>query len=110
MAYSYNGQLNNSRESALHSNRRRTPNHSKSNERSESVNGGKKPKRSPSFMIQPASAVVAAIGSIAVNIKDLDNSVLEGTLSPHSMKSKGLIGRHTTPKRSVFSHELPKNP
>ena len=60
-------------------------------------------------MIQPAAAVVAAIGSIGINLKDSDNSVIEGILSPNSMKNKALIGRHTTPKRSVFSNELPKN-
>ena len=43
-------------------------------------------------MIQPASAVVAAIGSIAVNINDIDNSVVDGTFSPISMKSKGIMG------------------
>jgi hypothetical protein len=47
------------------------------------------PKRSPSFMIQPASAIVAAIGSIGVNIKDIDNnsSAADGTFSPNSMMS-----------------------
>ena len=61
-------------------------------------------------MIQPAAAVVAAIGSIGINLKDLDNSVVEGAiLSPNSMKNKSLIGRNTSPKRSVFSNDLPKN-
>jgi hypothetical protein len=60
-------------------------------------------------MIQPAAAVVAAIGSIGINLKELDNSVVEGVLSPHSMKNKSLIGRNTSPKRSVFSNDMPKN-
>ena len=89
MAYSFNGKLNNSRDS----NHNRTPNKSiqrKSKDRSESMGG--LPKRQPSFMIQPASAVVAAIGSIAVNINDIDNSFVDGTFSPISMKSKGIMG------------------
>ena len=86
MVYSFNGQLNNSRESKNN----RSPNKStlrKSKERSESMSG--LPKRSPSFMIQPASAIVAAIGSIGVNIKDIDNnsSAADGTFSPNSMMS-----------------------
>ncbi len=59
-------------------------------------------------MIQPAHAIVAAIGSIATTINEADNMFIEQTISPTAAanikkpKFRGVHGDHNyyhTPKR-----------
>ncbi len=58
-------------------------------------------------MIQPAHAIVAAIGSIATTINEADNMFIDQTISPTSAnikkpKYRGVQGDHNyyhTPKR-----------
>ncbi len=42
----------------------------------------------PSFMIQPAHAIVAAIGSIATTINEADNMFVDQAISPTAANIK----------------------